>query len=80
MKRLLVGGAAALAAAACAGRAARGCGGLDFEKLIERMPENAPPRWLFRNIGAIRENTERILELLETGRGPAEEAHVRPAA
>jgi hypothetical protein len=39
--------------------------GFDFEKMIERMPENAPPKWMFRNISAIRENTERILQLLE---------------
>jgi hypothetical protein len=30
------------------------------------MPENAPPKWIFRNITAIRENTERILHLLES--------------
>ena len=29
------------------------------------MPETAPPKWMFTNITAIRENTERILELLE---------------
>jgi hypothetical protein len=32
------------------------------------MPDNAPPKWMFRNITAIRENTDRILELLESGR------------
>ena len=26
-------------------------------------PDNAPPKWVFRNINAIRENTDRILEL-----------------
>ncbi len=31
------------------------------------MPDNAPPKWVFRNITAIRENTDRILELLESG-------------
>lgn len=30
------------------------------------MPENAPPKWMFRNISAIRENTEGILQLLES--------------
>jgi hypothetical protein len=30
------------------------------------MPENAPPKWIFRNISAIRENTDRILQLLES--------------
>ncbi|HEY7380936.1 MAG TPA: hypothetical protein VH572_06975 [Gaiella sp.] len=34
-------------------------------RIIERMPENAPPKWMFRNISAIRENTDRILRLLE---------------
>ena len=32
--------------------------------MMERMPENAPPKWMFRNITAIRENAERILQLL----------------
>ena len=31
------------------------------------MPDNAPPKWMFRNITAIRENTDRILQLLESG-------------
>ena len=30
------------------------------------MPENAPPKWAFQNITAIRENTDRILELLDS--------------
>ena len=29
------------------------------------MPDNAPPKWTFQNITAIRENTDRILELLD---------------
>ena len=45
-------------------RLARG-GGFNFEKMIERMPEDAPPKWMFRNISAIRTNTERIIELME---------------
>jgi hypothetical protein len=36
------------------------------------MPENAPPKWIFRNISAIRENTERILQVLESERTSAE--------
>jgi hypothetical protein len=79
MKRLVLVGAAALGAVLFA-RAARGCGGFDFEKMIERMPENAPPKWMFRNISAIRTNTERILELLETERTAAEREGVRTAA
>jgi hypothetical protein len=76
MKRRLVFGVAALGAVGCARRAARGCGSFDFEKMIERMPENAPPKWMFRNITAIRKNSERIIELLEAERvpGPDEKA------
>jgi hypothetical protein len=44
---------------------------IDWEQRLERMPDNAPPKWMFRNISAIRENTERILEALERQR-PAE--------
>jgi hypothetical protein len=47
-------------------------GRVDFESMIERMPENAPPRWIFRNVTEIRGNTERILQLLESERTSAE--------
>ena len=66
MKRILVVGAAALGAAVVARRAVRG--GFDFERMIERMPDDAPPKWMFRNISMIRENTDRILRLLEDER------------
>jgi hypothetical protein len=45
---------------------------IDWEEKFEAMPDNAPPKWMFRNIAAIRENTDRILELVEPG-------HPRPA-
>ena len=80
MRRLLLIGAAVAGVALVARRAARGCGSFDFESMIERMPENAPPKWMFRNINAIRDNTERILKLLETERTPAETQDVRTAA
>ena len=35
-------------------------GNIDREKRFEAMPDNAPPKWVFRNITAIRENTDRI--------------------
>ena len=76
MRRLLLVGAAGLGAALVARRVARGLGGFDFEQMVERMPENAPPKWMFRNVSTIRENTERILELLETERSPASGEHV----
>ncbi len=48
---------------------------VDWEKKIESMPDNAPPKWMFRNITAIRDNTDRILKLLESGRsGPVQPA------
>lgn len=68
MKKLLIGGAVITGAAFLARRCVSRCAGVDFERLIERMPENAPPKWMFRNISAIRENTERILQLLEDAR------------
>ena len=71
MKKLIVAGAA-IAGAAFVAKSWASSGGVDFERLIERMPENAPPKWMFRNISAIRENTDRILELLESERGSAE--------
>jgi hypothetical protein len=68
MKKLLLVGAAAAAAGLLAKRFASSCGGVDFERMIERMPENVPSKWMFSNITAIRENTDRILELLEAER------------
>ena len=40
--------------------------GFDLERFLDRMPDNAPPKWAFNNISAIRENTDRILELLDS--------------
>ena len=70
-KKLLISGAAVTGAALVAKRLASRSGGLDFGRLFERMPENAPPKLMFRNISAIRENTERILQLLESERTTA---------
>ena len=39
--------------------------GIDWEKHFENMPDDAPPKWMFRNISAIRENTDRIREIAE---------------
>jgi hypothetical protein len=80
MKRPVMVGAAVLGVVVCVRRVARGCGGFDFEKMIERMPENAPPKWMFRNISAIRANSERILELLEAEHTPGTGERVRTAA
>lgn len=80
MKTSLLVGAALLGGALIVRRAAHRCGGLDFERMIERMPENAPPKWMFRNISAIRRNTERILELIEAERAAPMERQARTAA
>ena len=48
MKKLLIaGGAVAAGACLVKQRVMRG-DGFDFERWIERMPENAPPKWMFR--------------------------------
>lgn len=70
MKKVLVAGAVLVGVAVMARR----FGGpmmqrVDWEKTFARMPDNAPPKWMFRNISAIRGNTDRILELLERERG-----------
>lgn len=43
---------------------------VDWEKRFASMPDNAPPKWMFRNISEIHDNTDRILELLETPATP----------
>ena len=40
---------------------------VDWEKRLEAMPYNARPKWMFRNITAIRENTYKILQVLGSG-------------
>ena len=64
-KGYVVAGVAVLGLVTLMRRGAGHCGGMDFGKMIERMPDDAPPKWMYRNISAIRENTDRILELLE---------------
>jgi hypothetical protein len=80
MKKLLIVGGAVVGGALLARRFAGQCTHFDFEQMIERMPENAPPKWMFRNISAIRANTDRIIELLEVGRAADTGEQVRTAA
>lgn len=35
-----------------------------MEHMFEEAPEDFPPKWMYVNISAIRENTDRILEAL----------------
>lgn len=48
--RVLLIAAGAGSAAFVANRSASRSGAIDFERLIERMPENAPPKWMFQEI------------------------------
>ena len=68
MKRTLILGGAAAGIAFLAKRGLARGHGVDFGRMVERMPDDAPPKWMFRNVSAIRENTDRILELLEAER------------
>jgi hypothetical protein len=74
MKKLLIVGGAVAGAAFVAKRFATSSGGVDFGRMVERMPEGAPPKWVFSNISAIRENTDRILQRLESEDRSAEGA------
>jgi hypothetical protein len=66
MSKALVVAGAVVAVGLVARRAMCHREGFSWAAAIERMPEDAPPKWMFRNITAIRENTERILEQLQT--------------
>ncbi|MGE5292422.1 MAG: hypothetical protein ACM3ML_35590 [Micromonosporaceae bacterium] len=84
MKKRLIIGAAVVGAVVLARRMFLKCGGSDWAAMIERMPDNAPPKWMFRNIAAIRENTDRILEKLgatpDTGEANGESEATSPTA
>ena len=43
------------------------CANVDWEKRFASMPDSAPPKWMFRNISEIHDNTDQILELLRNG-------------
>ena len=79
MKKVLVAAAVLVGVGVLARRFGPKMGNIDWEKRLEAIPDNAPPKWLFRNITAIRANTDRILELLESGRAePARQAPPPP--
>jgi hypothetical protein len=71
MKKALVFAAVFVGLGVLASRLGAKMQNIDWEETFERMPDNAPPKWMFRNITTIRENTDRLLEILEPGRtGP----------
>lgn len=53
----------------------------DWGAIIERMPDDAPPKWMFNNVTALRREHERILEQnrqILDGLRRLEEAHGEP--
>ncbi len=79
MKKLLFLVAAVVGVGILLKRFAPDFGQIDWEQKFEAMPDNAPPKWMFRNIGAIRTNTERIIELLEGEASGGEPATIEGA-
>ena len=80
MKKVLVAAVALVGAGVLARLLGPKMGNIDWEKRLAGMPDSAPPKWMFRNITAIRENTDRILgKLLESGHAePARQAPPPP--
>ncbi len=83
MKKVVVAGGVLVGLAVLVSRLRATAQGFDWqtkafehmETAFERMPDNAPPKWMFRNITAIRretaltrQNTDRILDLLQRER------------
>jgi len=79
MKKVLVFAAVLAGLAALARRFGPKMGNVDWEQKLEAMPDNAPPTWMFRNITAIRQSADRILELLESDRSQSARPPARPA-
>ena len=46
--------------------------GKRMERMLEDAPEDFPPKWMYVNITAIRENTERILDVLQQAPSPVD--------
>lgn len=65
MKKALVVGGVAVGGIVLGRRLVAACKACSVEEMLERMPDTAPPKWMFRNIAAIRANTEQILARLE---------------
>jgi hypothetical protein len=79
MKKVLAVAAVLAVLGVLAGRLGPKMLSIDWEKRLEAMPGNAPAKWMFRDITAIRENTGRILQLPESGQPePARNASPPP--
>jgi hypothetical protein len=76
VKRIAIVIPAVVGCVIVAKRRARGGRRADFAKRIAGKPDGTPAKWIFTNVTAIRQNTERILELLEHESSAAPEARV----
>jgi len=65
MKKIIVAVAVLVGVGFVVKRFAPRFGDVDWEQRFAAMPDNAPPKWMYRNISEIHDNTERILVLLE---------------
>jgi hypothetical protein len=66
MKKFLIAAAAVVGLGVVLKRFAPKFENVDWEQRFARMPDRSPRKWMFRNITEIHDNTERIIELLET--------------
>jgi hypothetical protein len=78
MRKVLIVGAVLAAVGLVLKSVAPELGKIDWKEKFESMPDNAPPKWMFRNITAIRENTEQIIAMLEVQ--PAQRSEARAPA
>lgn len=78
MKRGILVASSVVVAALVARQCARGGCTVDLGKRIAAMPDSHPAKWMYTNVTAIRENTERILGLME-GRAAAPAAEPETA-
>ena len=69
MKKLIIAAMVLVGIAFLAKRFGPKVGNVNWEQRFASMPDNAPPKWMFRNISEIHDNTDRILELLGTPPG-----------
>lgn len=80
MKKALIVVGVVVGVSLLARRVAAMCSQCNFAELVDRMPDDAPPKWMFQNIGAIRANTERIIEMLSNDQAADAETTERAAA
>jgi hypothetical protein len=66
MKKLIIAALALVGLATVVGLVAGKARSADWEDRIAKMPDGAPPKWIYRNVNEIRENTLRILEKLDS--------------